>query len=198
MVAVAITGGIACGKSLVGQFVGQLGVPVCEADQFGHEVLARDGEAFGAVVEAFGPSILGPDGGIDRARLGAVVFGDAVSLARLNGLTHPPIMKKVRDWVRAQSTQADCAAAIIPLLYEIGDEPNWDVVICVASPRSEQLKRLGDRGLTEAQALERIGAQWDQATKMERADYVIHNCGNRELLWEQTERVVRSIRGESA
>jgi dephospho-CoA kinase len=87
-------------------------------------------------------------------------------------------------------------AVVIPLLYEIRDEGNWDVVVCVAAPEADQRRRLAGRGLTDAEASVRIRAQWAQMAKMEHSDYVIYNCGSATLLKEQTERVMRSIRGE--
>jgi dephospho-CoA kinase len=198
MVTIAITGGIACGKSLVGRYVEELGIPVCEADAVGHRALSLGGEARAAVVREFGAEVVGADGEIDRAVLGAKVFADPGKLERLNALTHPVILRQLREWVLVQPAGTGYAAAIIPLLHEVQDDAHWDVVVCVTSPQADQLRRLAERGLTEAEALARIRAQWDQVRKGESSDYVIHNCGSQELLREQTERVVRSIRGESS
>ena len=198
MVTIAITGGIACGKSLVGRYMKELGLPVCEADELGHAVLAGDGESYAAVVGEFGPTIVGADGGIDRARLGALVFSVPEKLERLNALTHPAIMRRLRAWIVNQPAGTGYVAAVIPLLHEIQDEGHWDVVVCVTSPQSDQMRRLEERGLAENEAEARIRSQFDQSRKMESSDYVIHNCGSQDLLREQTVRVVRSIRGEAS
>ncbi len=198
MVTIAITGGIACGKSLVGRYVEELGIPVCEADTVGHAVLGKGGAAHAAVVREFGPAVLGVDGEINRTALGARVFSNPEELERLNALTHPEIVRRIQDWIRTRPAGTEYAAAIIPLLHETGGEKHWDAVVCVTAPQADQVRRLAERGLTEAEAMARIRAQWDQTRKTERSDYVIHNCGSQELLREQTERVVRSIRGESS
>lgn len=198
MVTIAITGGIACGKSLVGRYMEKLGIPVCEADKLGHEVLARGGEAYAAVIKEFGATIVGPDGEIDRARLGTLVFSAPGKLERLNALTHPAIMRRLRAWIGAQPAGTGYAAAVVPLLHEIRDEGHWDVVVCVTSPQSDQMRRLAERGLVANEAEARVRAQFDQARKMEGSDYVIHNCGSQDLLREQTVKVVRSIRGEAS
>lgn len=194
MVTLAITGGIACGKTLTAQYLAARGVPVCDTDHIGHALLKR-GETVGeAVLREFGPSILGADGEIDRSSLGKQVFAAPGRLTRLNELTHPAIMSHLRAWVAAQT--APLSAAVIPLLYEIGDEANWTSVLCVAAPEETQLQRLAERGLAPDQARARIDAQVSLARKMERADFVIYNCGSKELLEEQVEHVVRSIRGD--
>ena len=194
MFKLALTGGIACGKSLTGKIMAQSGIPVCEADQIGHSVLKEDESVRNAVVREFGATVLAPDGTIDRATLGRMVFADPSRLARLNALTHPAIMRRINDWVQAQT--ADCVAVIIPLLYEIGAEKGWDGVVCVAAPEADQLRRLTERGLSPVEAKARIDAQLSLAMKMEQADYVIYNGGSQTVLEEQVKQVLRSIRGD--
>lgn len=195
MVRIAITGGIACGKSLVGTFMREQGVPVCEADDLAHALLTPGEAVHAAVASWFGPAVLDANGVVDRVRLGWLVFADEAKLGELNRLTHPEIMRRLRAWVAAQSPAVPAVATVIPLLYEIGDEGNWDRVVCVVSPAADQLRRLTERGLTEPEARLRIQQQWPQERKMERADYVICNSGSRELLQEQTNDVVRHICG---
>ncbi len=195
MVRIAITGGIACGKSLVASYVAELGIPVCEADTLAHAVLAPGEAVYQAVVERFGREIVGPGGAIDRVRLGNVVFGDERRLADLNALTHPEILRRLRAWLAARGAAVPVAAAVIPLLYEIGDETNWDRVVCVAAPEADQRRRLAERGLSDEEARRRMASQWPQIRKTERADFVIFNGGSRELLRQQTDDVMRTIRG---
>ncbi|MEI6515802.1 MAG: dephospho-CoA kinase [bacterium] len=196
MIKIAVTGGIACGKSVVGQIIAREGVPVCEADEVGHEVLERNPEVREKVIREFGREITGSDGLIDRTALGRLVFADPGRREALNALVHPAIMGRIADWVKSQATGANCVAVIIPLLYEIGAEKEWDKVICVGAPEAEQLQRLTERGLSPDEAQARIAAQMSLATKMERADFVIYNCGSKALLEEQTKQVMRNIRGE--
>ena len=195
MVRIAITGGIACGKSLVASYIAELGIPVCETDTLAHAVLAPGQAVHAAVVERFGREIVGRDGAIDRVRLGRLVFEDDRRLAELNALTHPEILRRLRMWLAERGRETAIAAAVIPLLYEINEESSWDRVICVAAPEADQLRRLAERGLTEAEARRRMASQWAQVRKTERADFVIHNAGSRELLRQQTNDVMRTIRG---
>lgn len=192
---VAITGNIGCGKSLAGRYVAAMGIPVRDADDVARDVLAVGEAVRDCVVEAFGTGILAPDGTVDRAILGREVFGDPAKRERLNALMHPEIMRRIRDWVASQEGAAPCVAAIIPLLYEVGDEASWDKVICVAAPVEEQRKRLMARGMTADDAEARMRAQLPQEEKMRRADAVIFNCGSETLLQEQVGRVIRAIVG---
>ena len=196
MIGIAITGGIACGKSVVGSLMAARGIPVQDADQIAHEVMARGTEVCTAIVKAFGPAVLDSQGEVDRQRLGAIVFADPGRLAHLNDLTHPEILRRLHKWLDDQVGRVPIAAGIVPLLYEARDEGVWSATVCVAAPGDEQRKRLEQRGLSVQQARARIGAQMPLVEKMERSDYVIYNCGSMSLLEEQVDRVVRKIRGE--
>lgn len=195
MLKLALTGGIACGKSLAGQCLAKIGIPVCETDAIGHEVLDQDETVRATVVTAFGKGILTPDGKIDRTTLGRMVFADSGKRERLNALTHPAILARTARWVEEQGRTHDSVAVIIPLLFEVGEEKKWDKVICVASPETDQMGRLAARGLTPDEARARIRAQMVLAEKMERSDYVIYNCGDETLLEEQIKHIWRTIRG---
>jgi dephospho-CoA kinase len=196
MIKIAVTGGIACGKSLVGSFMSEAGIPVCEADTIGHRVLEEDESVRSGVVREFGTGVIGPSGQIDRVVLGRLVFSDSGKRKALNALTHPVIMKQISGWLAGLPAATRHVAVIIPLLYEIGAERDWDKVVCVAAPEADQLCRLAERGLTPDEARARLAAQMSLALKMERADFMIYNCGSKPLLEEQTKQVMRSLRGE--
>jgi len=196
MIKIALTGGIACGKSLVGEMMQASGIPVCEADEIAHRVLEQDESVKAALIKEFGSEIVGTEGHIDRAKLGQQVFADPDKRIKLNNATHPVILRQLDEWVAKQGATSDRAIAIIPLLYEIDAAKAWDVVICVGAPAGEQLRRLTERGLSPEDAKARIEAQMSQAEKMERADYVIYNCGSKSLLEKQVNQVLRGIRGE--
>lgn len=196
MIKIALTGSIACGKSLVGEMLKGNGMPVCEADTIGHTVLLQDELVKAALIGEFGGGIVGPDGQIDRTLLGQEAFADPEKLKTLNRLTHPAILKRLDSWLAEQGSASAWATAIVPLLYEAGLEKRWDVVICVGAPEADQLRRLTERGVSLEEARARIGAQMSQAEKMERADYVIYNCGSKLLLEKQVKQVLRGIRGE--
>jgi dephospho-CoA kinase len=193
---VALTGGIACGKTAVGVILEERGIPVCEADRLAHAALRRGSPVYPAVVEAFGPAILDAAGEIDRTVLGRIVFGAADSLQRLNRLVHPAVRAAWLGWLQAQPPATPLAVVSIPLFYEIGEAAGWDAVICVACSRAAQLERLRARGLSLEDAEARLRAQWPQARKMERADYVIVNCGSLDLLRQQTEHIIKALGGE--
>lgn len=188
---IALTGGIACGKSLAGQYIREEGIPVCDADGLAREVVAPGRPAALAVVREFGPEILAPDGTLDRARLAAIVFRDPARLARLNAIVHPAVREGIAAWLANVEPSAPVAVVIIPLLFEAGMEKGWDGVLAVASPSALQWRRLLERGLTEEEARGRLAAQWPQASKMERADWVVFNGGSRELLKDQVKAVLR-------
>ena len=175
---VALTGGIACGKSTVAELWRRRGAEVIDADKVGHELIAPGGECVDAVIREFGPAVRAPDGGVDRRRLGAVVFADVRARARLNGVLHPVVIRRLRAWAEEIRRQDRLGVAVIPLLYEVGLEREWDAVVCVASDEKTMLERLAGRGLTPAEAQARIASQWPLREKMARADRVIENNGS--------------------
>ncbi|MFC1462680.1 dephospho-CoA kinase [Verrucomicrobiota bacterium] len=194
MVRIAITGGIACGKSLVASFLAEEGVPVREADELAHELMAPGTPVFEEIVGEFGAGILGGDGSIDRALLGKNVFSDGERLARLNAITHPPIECAWEEWLSAHGAAGEAAAAVVvPLLYETGREKNWNFVICVSAYESLQLERLLARGLAEEDARKRMGAQGPITEKMASADYVVVNNGAVDAAGEQVIRILRDM-----
>lgn len=199
---ICVTGGIACGKSLVGAYLEALGVAVIEADMVCHGLMRASTPLFSRIVAAFGRAILAPDGEIDRAVLGRRVFGDAAALGRLNALLHPAAAGAIEAWVRARREEA-CrnigrgwrggVAAIIPLLYETDGETAWDRVICVSAPLALQRERLRSKGFTEKEAHDRLAVQWPVEDKMERADYVVFNAGTQVCAQMQTVQVMQHI-----
>ncbi|MFA5043919.1 MAG: dephospho-CoA kinase [Kiritimatiellia bacterium] len=221
---ICVTGGIACGKSLVGACLETLGVAVIDADTVCHDLMRVGMPLFAPIVSAFGGGILAPDGEIDRRSLGRRVFGDAAALDRLNALLHPAARDAIEDWVRARREEARLqpvaavgnrqseiknqkskiinsahgwrggAAAIIPLLYEAAWEAAWDRVICVSAPLALQLERLRSKGFTEKEAHDRIAAQWPVEEKVERADYVVFNAGTPACAQMQTVQIMQCIR----
>lgn len=194
MIRLAITGGIACGKSLVGGLLTAHAIPVCDTDILAHQAMVSGGEIYKSLVARYGPTILLASGEINRSRLGQLVFQDAREREYLNRIIHPPVMAAWRQWLAAQTGQR-CAAVLIPLLYEVGAAEEWDAVICVSSPEPLQRQRLRQRGLTDEEISLRLNAQWPIAAKMERADFVIANCGTIALVEEQTRRIMNILLG---
>jgi dephospho-CoA kinase len=189
---IAITGGIACGKSTVGRVFEQAGIPVFDADTIAHEVMRPGGPVHRAIVRAFGRGVTGPDGAMDRAKLGAIVFADPAARARLNALVHPAVRRALAQRLgAAERDGARAAAALVPLLFEAGMERGWDAILCVTSPRAEILRRLRARGLSGRAAAARIRAQAPLREKARRADHVLRNAGARRTLEAAARRLIR-------
>lgn len=193
MARVAVTGGVACGKSVVGaRLASAHGMRVLDTDDLAHELMEPGQPAYGDVVREFGAAILEQGGRVDRRLLGQQVFADPVRLAALNRIVHPRVLEGMGAWLEGQPADA-VAVAIVPLLYEIGAGAGWDAVICVAASQATQMARLRERGLSGEEAGRRIAAQMPVAAKMECADYVVYNEGTVELLEQQVDRIVQHI-----
>ncbi len=194
-----LTGGLASGKSTVAAHLRALGVPVVDADQLAREVVAPGTPGLAAVVAAFGPSVLLPDGSLDRPRVAALVFSDPEQRRRLNAIVHPLIgaagAARVAELDARGETLACYEAA---LLVENDLVEAFRPLVVVAVPEDVQLARAMARDAsTEEQARARIAAQLPLATKVAAADYVIDNSGTRAETERRTEEVLGRIRGKS-
>ncbi|MFD4785587.1 dephospho-CoA kinase [Streptomyces sp. NPDC058459] len=175
MVKVGLTGGIGAGKSEVSRLLVEHGAVLIDADRIAREVVAPGTPGLAAVVEAFGPEILGEDGALDRPRLGSIVFADPERLAVLNSIVHP----LVRDRSRELESAAGADAVVlhdVPLLTENGLAPLYDLVVVVDASPETQLDRLVRlRGMTDDDARARMAAQASREQRREIADIVIDN-----------------------
>ena len=185
---IALTGGIACGKSALAGFLAELGCDVLDTDALVHALEAPGGAAVRPVVALFGPGVQAADGGIDRHRLGQVVFADEAARLRLNRIVHPLVKTELARWL---AMPGDCPkVAVIPLLFEVGWEGDWDAVVCVACADQEQMRRLQARGLPEAEARARMAAQMPLADKVRRASHVVWNNGDLDALQREAVRLM--------
>ena len=191
--AIALTGGIACGKSTVGQFFEKQGAALLDTDKVAHELLSR-GPVRDQVVARFGQGILGPGGAIDRSKLGQIVFSDDQARRALNELMHPPVMAEVRRWLGETTSAGRDAVVLIPLLFEIGATDGWDAMVCVEAGEQIALARMKLRGLPEPEARKRMAAQWPVAEKSKKSDFVITNNADLRTLESETARVYGKIR----
>ncbi len=191
----AITGGMACGKSLCGDFLRDLGCTVCDTDAVAHALLAKDTPLYAAVLRRFGVGICDAHGNIDRRRLGRLIFNDKEALSYVNALMHPQIKRRVKHWLDEQQKHgATAAAALIPLFFETGERSrDWDHVVCVAAPAHICRRRLRQRGWSAGEIEERCRAQWPLTEKILRADIVFYNNGEPPWLRRQVETVWRRI-----
>jgi dephospho-CoA kinase len=187
-----LTGGIGSGKSLVASMFSALGAEVIDADQLAREVVEPGQPALAEIVAAFGPQMLQPDGRLDRARLGAVVFADADARQKLDAITHPRIRERIRQEVEARAGRPGLLILDIPLLYESGREGTVEKVMVVWVDRATQVQRLVARdGLSLEQAEQRLAAQLPLDEKRSRADEVIDNSGPPDRTRRQVEALYR-------
>jgi len=188
MLRVGLTGGIGSGKSTVAALLARHGAVVVDADALAREVLQPGQPAVPLVVEAFGPSVLAPDGTIDRAALAALVFGDPKALARLEAIVHPQVTAKAAAAMGAAPAEA-IVVYDVPLLAEKGLADEFDAVVVVHADQEVRLQRLLDRGMDAADATRRIAAQADDADRRAVADLMIDNAGDLDELATQVEAV---------
>jgi dephospho-CoA kinase len=178
MVRVALTGGIATGKSYCLSRFASLGAAVIDADRLARDAVASGSRALDAIVARFGPSLLRADGTLDRSALARIVFSDRAARADLEAIVHPEVYRRIGEWLATLPSGTRIAIADIPLLFETGHTHDFDRVVVVACEPGEQLRRLMSRdGLTEQDARARLDAQWPIAEKEARADYVISTDG---------------------
>jgi len=193
---IGLTGGIATGKSTFAAALRALGVPVVDADELARAVVAPGTPGLAAVVEAFGPGVLGPGGALDRKALGAMVFADPDARRRLEAITHPAIREAMQaETARLAAAGHDLAFYDAALLFEVGLDRAMALVVVVDAPPEAQLARLAARdGLTRAQAAARLAAQLPVAEKAARADVVIENADAGVPLGPKAARLVADLR----
>jgi dephospho-CoA kinase len=175
---IGLTGGIASGKSTVGQWLTDQGVPVIDTDQIVHALLTNDPDTLAWVAQHFGPSVMAADGSVNRKALGEVVFADPEKRRLLEGYLHPKVRQNVAQFFEVHA-QDRLAVAMVPLLFETQSQHLYDEVwVVAASPETQLARLMQTRGLTEAHARQRIASQWPLADKLALADRVIHNDGD--------------------
>jgi dephospho-CoA kinase len=185
---IALTGGIACGKSELAGCLSDLGCDVLDTDAVVHALEAPGGAAVPLLVEAFGAVVRDAAGGIDRRQLGARVFADQAARQRLNAIVHPLVRKELRRWLAEGGDRPK--VAVIPLLFEVGWEGDWDAIVCVACSEVEQRRRLQARGLSADEAQARLAAQMPQDEKIRRSGRTVWNDGTREDLRREAGRLM--------
>lgn len=188
---IALTGGIASGKSAAATFFSDLGVPVFDTDQIARDVVEPGMPALAQLVAAFGEDILDASGRMDRTRMRERVFNDPAQRKRLEAITHPAIRAELAR--RSQQAEGPYQIHVIPLLVEGGRASAYDRVLVVDAPEEQQLRRLMARDASSETQARRILAV--QATRQQRlaiADDVIENTGTLEALREQVHSLHRS------
>jgi dephospho-CoA kinase len=192
---IALTGGIATGKSRVRARFEDLGVPTIDSDVLAREAVAVGTPGLAAVVKRFGPEMVLPSGALDRQKLAQVVFADPDARAALEAIIHPEVRRATEQWFASLDPQAHSwALADIPLLYETGRDRDFDAVIVVACDPETQVRRIIERdGISEHNARLRIAAQLPIAEKVAKGDYVIRTDGTHDDTDEQVRRLWRML-----
>lgn len=200
MLRVGLTGGLASGKSFVGQALADLGCYLIEADQLGHQVLLPEGEAYAGVLSEFGREILDPEGLIDRKKLATLVFDDRERLEKLNRLVHPPVGERQARMI-AEIAQRDPQAIVVvaaAILVETGSYRRFDRLIVVTCTLEQQIERGMKRGpYSREEVVARLNRQLPLEEKVRLADYVIDTSGTKENTLQQVRAVYNSLRSLS-
>jgi dephospho-CoA kinase len=192
-VRVGLTGGVASGKSSVSSLLRELGALVVDADELAREVVEPGTPGLEAVVAEFGPDVLTGDGGLDRARVGAIVFADPARRAALEAIIHPRVRERAAE-IAAAAPPGVLVVQDIPLLVETGQAASFDAVLVVDVPEEVQVERaMRERGWSEDEARARISAQATRQQRLDAATYVIDNSGTRDDLRRRVTEVVEAL-----
>lgn len=192
---VALTGGIATGKSHVRVRLERLGVPTIDADRLARDAVAPGSTGLAAVVRRFGTEVCDADGTLNRKKVGVIVFHDPQARRDLEQIVHPYVREMTERWFASLDPRVPFAVADIPLLFEGHREPDFDAVIVTACEPATQLHRLMARdGLAEPDARQRIAAQWPLQDKIARADYVIRTDGSIDDTNRQVDEIAARLR----
>jgi dephospho-CoA kinase len=190
---VALTGGIATGKSYVRARFEDLGVPTIDADALARDAIVPGTPGLDAVVARFGAGVLGADRQVNRAALGAIVFADDRARRDLEAIIHPVVRRGIDDWYRSLDSATPFAVAEIPLLYETGRDRDFAAVVVAACDPARQLERLIARdGISDAAARQRLAAQLPIEEKARRAGYVVKTDGT----YADTDAQVRAVHAQ--
>jgi dephospho-CoA kinase len=200
---VGLTGGIACGKSLVAQCLRTLGAFIIDADELAHRLLEPGQPGYAAVVDAFGPSILEQREGngpapINRRRLGGIIFADAAQRRRLEAILHPLIFAEAnRQRAELEAAHPDVLIVfVVPLLFETGADRWADRTVAVVADEATQANRLMARdGLGRKEAVQRIRAQLPVAEKARRADHTIDGACPPDDVRRQVAELYKKLKG---
>lgn len=187
---IALTGGIASGKSTIARRLAEHGAIVVDADQIVRDVQAPGSPVLAQIAETFGADVIAPDGSLDRAALGAKVFGDPGLLAQLNAIVHPAVREESqRRFDAAFVGDADAVVVYdVPLLVEARVDDPWDLIVVAHAPADVRRRRLVElRGMDEHAAQDRIDAQVSDERRLAIADVVIDTSDTLERTHEQTD-----------
>lgn len=198
MLLVGLTGGIGSGKSTVGRLLAERGAVVIEADALAREAVAAGTPGFARVVEVFGPGVVAPDGSLDRAALGRIVFGDAERRRALEAIVHPEVARRFAEEVERYRGTDRVVVYAVPLLVERGLAPAFDVVLTVAAPEEVRIARVvAERGTDAEDVRARNAAQVGDDDRAAVADLVLDNAGTPQDLVRAVDDAWRFLRARA-
>lgn len=193
---IALTGGIASGKSTVTLILRARGYVVIDADDIVRQLYGKGKPIYNAIVSAFGNEILNLSGEIDRKKLGALVFSDSEARKCLNSATHPIVEAEITKELHEKQLQGETMVFVdTPLLIETGNSERYDAVILVVVDFETQLQRLQSRNqLSHDEAVLRIKSQMPLEDKKAYADFIIDNNGTLEMLDQQVDQLLARLK----
>lgn len=189
---VALTGGVAAGKSAVSRVLEECGAAIVDADLLAREAVAPGSDALRAIVERFGADVLDDTGSLNRGALGGIVFGDDQARAALEAIVHPVVQALARERCgRIQSEEPNRVLVyVVPLLAESREPSEFDLVVVVDSPAATRIERLvAHRGFSQTEATARVEAQASDDTRRRIADVVLDSS----VSPQETERLAREL-----
>ncbi|HET9873819.1 MAG TPA: dephospho-CoA kinase [Propionibacteriaceae bacterium] len=198
VVRVGLTGGIASGKTAVSRLLEKHGALVIDADVLAREVVAPGTPGLSAVVDRFSPAVLAPDGSLDRAALGRIVFADPTARRDLEAIIHPAVRARAAE-IETATHDGAVVVHVIPLLVETGQQDQFDICVVVDVDVDTQIERICRRNaLSRAEAEARVAAQASRADRLAVADVVIDNSGSRRSLEAQVRRLWHDLAANAA
>lgn len=191
---IAVTGGVASGKSTVCNIFEDLGVVTYSADQFSRDVVKKDSRAYHKIIEHFGKTVVKEDGSINRRLLRDIITKNQQEKVALENIVHPEIISLMKKKLAETQKKSQNIVLEVPLLFELGLENLFDVTIMVYAESDLKMKRLQDRdNVTEEKASTFIGLQMADEKKVKRSDFVIFNNGSKEQLAKEVKKLYRKI-----
>ena len=189
---IGITGSIACGKSLVSNYLQEKGYTIIDADKIGHMALEND-EVKKQLVNKFGKSIL-KDNEVNRVTLGKLVFENNENLKELNNIIHPQIRKNISEQIQVHKNEK-LVFVDVPLLFEAKFDDLVEKIIVISLDEKIQLERLMNRNsLSKEEALQRIKSQIPVREKEKLGDYVVDNSSTQENTYNQVDRILEKLK----
>jgi dephospho-CoA kinase len=189
MLKVGLTGGIACGKTVVRRRLEERGIPTLDADAVVHRLLQSGTDVTREIAEIFGDAVIAPDGSVDRKALAAIVFNDEEALRKLNAVVHPAVWREIERFFEEREKASDPVAVVdAALMIETGSVRRYDRVVVVHCLPELQLERLMARdGLSREDALRRIRSQMPIEEKRPFADFLVDTSGSIEETLKQAD-----------